>query len=248
MFVISDIKGVCVVTKRFRANTTRIEIMQVGTRMFLEKGFTETSVQAISEELEISKGNFTFHFPTKEHLLLELTKYLVKFHTREINIAKSEGLNNLLAYCWEVTAQIAMCEEHPQAKDFYRAIYAHPSTLSYIKNWTAAKNEALLSDKVPDWTTERFQLVENVASHIEMSALTEPCSEAYPLEDKITLTVDSLLKLYEIPKNERQEAIARILTIDYRGIGKKMFSEFIDYVERLNQQALDDALEGYSLN
>lgn len=216
--------------------------------MFLERGFTETSVQAISEELGISKGNFTFHFPTKEHLLLELTKYLVKFHTREINIAKSEGLDNLLAYCWEVTAQIAMCEDHPQAKDFYRAIYSLPSTLEYIKNWAIEKNILLLSDKVPDWTPERFKLVENVASHIEMSALTEPCTETYLLEDKITLTVDSLLKLYEIPKAERQEAIARILEIDYRGIGKKIFKEFVAYVERLNQQALDDALEGYFTN
>ena len=235
-------------TKRFHANTTKIEIIQVGTRMFLEKGFTETSVQAISEALGISKGNFTFHFPTKEHLLLELTKYLVKFHTREINIAKSEGLNNLLAYCWEVTAQIAMCEEHPQAKDFYLAIYSYPSTLAYAKEWTADKNVGLLSERLPDWTPERFKLVENVASHIEMSALSDSCTESYLLEDKITLTVDSLLKLYEIPKEERQEAIATILKIDYRNIGKKMFKEFVAYVERLNQQALDDALEGYISN
>lgn len=235
-------------TKRFHASTTKIEIIQVGTRMFVERGFTETSVQAISEELGISKGNFTFHFPTKEHLLLELTKYLAKFHTREINIAKSEGLNNLLAYCWEVTAQIAMCEDHPQAKDFYLAIYSYPSTLAYVKEWAAEKNIRLLAETLPDWTFERFRLVENVASRIEMSALTDACTDTYPLEDKIILTLDSLLKLYEIPKEDRQTAIAQILKIDYRNIGKKIFKEFVAYVERLNQQALDDALEGYSVN
>ena len=235
-------------TKRFHANTTKVEIIQVGTRMFLEKGFTETSVQAISQELGISKGNFTFHFPTKEHLLLELTKYLVKFHTREINIAKSEGLNNLLAYCWEVTAQIAMCEDHPQAKDFYLAIYSHPSTLSYVKEWGAQKNLLLLSKELPTWSLSRFRLVENAASSIEMSALTEPCTENYTLEDKIVVTLDSLLKLYDIPKEERQQAITDILNIDYRNIGKKIFKEFVKYVERLNQQALEDVLENYSLN
>ncbi len=216
--------------------------------MFVEKGFTATSVQAISEELGISKGNFTFHFPTKEHLLLELTKYLVKFHTREVNIAKSEGLNNLLAYCWEITAQIAMCEDHPQARDFYLAIYSYPSTLAYVKKWAIDKNIRLLSDILPDWTPERFKLVENVASRIEMSALTDACTDTYLLEDKIILTLDSLLKLYEIPKEDRQTAIAQIMEIDYRNIGKKIFKEFVAYVERLNQQALDDALEGYLVN
>lgn len=235
-------------TKRFHANTTKIEIIQVGTQMFIEKGFTETSVQAISQELGISKGNFTFHFPTKEHLLLELTKYLVKFHTREINIAKSEGLNDLLAYCWEVTAQISMCEDYPQAKDFYLAIYSHPMTIAYIKNWAAEKNVQLLSKILPDWTFERFRLVENAASGIERGALTEPCSEKYTVEDKIVVTLDSLMKLYEVPKKDRQEAIARILEIDYRSIGRKIFEEFVIYVERLNQQALDDALEGYYTN
>ena len=235
-------------TKKYHANTTKVEIIQVGTRMFLERGFTETSVQAISQELGISKGNFTFHFPTKEHLLLELTKYLVKFHTREINIAKSEGLSNVLAYCWEVTAQIAMCEEHPQAKDFYIAIYSHPSTLAYVKEWVAQKNVLLLSKNLPDWSLSRFRLIENVASSIEMSALTEPCTENYTLEDKIIVTLDSLLKLYEISKEDRVKAISDILNIDYREIGKKIFKEFVKYVERLNQQALDDALEGYSFN
>ena len=51
---------------RRRANTTKLEIIQVATQMFMERGFTETSAKAVSDKLDISTGNLTFHFPTKE--------------------------------------------------------------------------------------------------------------------------------------------------------------------------------------
>ena len=52
---------------RRKSNLTRLEIVQVAMKMFLEKGFTNTSAKAISNELNISTGNLTFYFPT--HLL-----------------------------------------------------------------------------------------------------------------------------------------------------------------------------------
>ena len=58
---------------------TRLEIIQVASRQFLEKGYSGTTVSAISKELEMSPGNLTFHFPTKEHLLAELVDLLCKF-------------------------------------------------------------------------------------------------------------------------------------------------------------------------
>ena len=50
---------------RMKTNSTKTEIVRVATRMFLEKGFTNTSVKMISDELGISTGNLTFHFPSK---------------------------------------------------------------------------------------------------------------------------------------------------------------------------------------
>ena len=52
-----------------RENPTRILIIKTATDMFFEHGFSKTTVAALSKEAEISTGNFTFHFPTKEHIL-----------------------------------------------------------------------------------------------------------------------------------------------------------------------------------
>ena len=76
---------------RRKSNLTKLEIMQVAMKMYLEKGFTNTSAKAISNELNISTGNLTFYFPTKEHMLLELTKEITAFHTKCIDKVEKEN-------------------------------------------------------------------------------------------------------------------------------------------------------------
>ena len=62
---------------------TKLEIIRVATRKFLEQGYSNTSIKAICDELEKSTGNLTFHFPTKEHLLAELTQMLCHFQQKK---------------------------------------------------------------------------------------------------------------------------------------------------------------------
>lgn len=227
---------------RRKSNLTKLEIMQVAMRMFLEKGFTNTSAKAISNELNISTGNLTFYYPTKEHILLELTKEITQFHTKSIDKIFKKEKNDLYSYCWEVTAQIVLCEENEQAKDIYLAIYSHPLTLQYVKDWTAEKNQKILGERLSDWTYERFRRVENVTCCIERSALTESCTESYTIEEKIRLILTCLLKIYDIGYEEREKVIKEILETDYRKMGHDLLKQLTKYVENQNKQALNEAI------
>ena len=55
---------------------TKLEIITEATKQFLEKGYTNTSANAVAKALGMSQGNLTFHFPTKEHLLAILVDML----------------------------------------------------------------------------------------------------------------------------------------------------------------------------
>ena len=48
---------------------TRQRIVQEAARMFVEEGYTGSSINRLSKNLKLSPGNITFYFPTKEHLL-----------------------------------------------------------------------------------------------------------------------------------------------------------------------------------
>ena len=226
---------------RRKSNTTKLEIMQVAMRMFLEKGFTNTSAKAISNELDISTGNLTFYFPTKEHILLELTKEITEFHTKCIDKVFENDNDDLLSYCWEIAAQIILCEENEQAKDIYLAIYSYPMTLQFVREWTAQKNQKILGERLSDWTYERFRRVENVTCCIERSALTETCTENYTIDDKIRLILTCLLKIYDIPYDERERVINKILEADYHKMGRELLKHLTKYIENHNQKAIENS-------
>ncbi len=139
--------------------------------------------------------------------------------------------NPMLSCAMEVALQIALCEGNDKAWDLYHSAYTHPRTLECIKDWTAKKNYHLVGDRLSDMTEADFRIMENVCTSIELSALTTPCDRYYTLQDKITLTLDSIMKIYEIGKEERKSIIDKVLDNDLTAMGNKVFD---DFVSRLN--------------
>ena len=57
-----------------KGDHTRQQIVQVAERLFCAKGYDETSVQDILDEIHGSKGGFYHHFDSKEDLLREICR------------------------------------------------------------------------------------------------------------------------------------------------------------------------------
>jgi len=58
------------------ARNTRNAILEAGTRLFIERGYTACSVQDITEAAGVPKGSFYNHFKSKEALAAEIvTEY-----------------------------------------------------------------------------------------------------------------------------------------------------------------------------
>lgn len=111
---------------------TRLEIIQVATRLFLERGYTNVLVSDIVGEIGISKGNLTFYFPTKEHLLAELIHRLCDFQWELMGKTAAEK-NPLTAYLLEITAMTASYCENPVARELYVSAYTSQLSLEIIR-------------------------------------------------------------------------------------------------------------------
>ena len=92
--------------------------------MFVNEGYTNSSINKIAKNLDLSVGNITFYFKTKEHLLAILVDELCDYQKRMMAEETEEGYSSLLAYCLELTAMTAVCEESEIARDFYRSAYS----------------------------------------------------------------------------------------------------------------------------
>ena len=66
----------------------RGHILERSTELFNMKGFFNVSIQEIAKDLDISPGNFTYHFPKKEDLLLAIQQEIIA--KASLNIFPSE--------------------------------------------------------------------------------------------------------------------------------------------------------------
>ena len=203
------------------------KILHSAIKLFLENGYSVTTLKMISEECKMSQGTITYHFHTKEDMLYILVQALMDFHGDVIENINTEVNDPLVAYAMEVAAQISICDENEKAWDLYYSAYTHPATFIHIKDWASKKAYWLLKNRLPQWNEASFREVENVASCIELSAFTMQKSRELTLERKIYLVLNSLMKIYNIPKEDRVRVIETVLKADYRKIGQDMFDNLV---------------------
>ena len=206
---------------------TEIKVIRSATKLFLTQGFSKTTHRQIADASGIGLGTITYHYKVKEDLLRVLFEELMDFHLDLIDASQEKSNDALFSYALEIAVQIALCETDDKAYDLYYAAYSHPATFDYIKDWAAKKNYHLLRDRLPDWSEEDFRTVENITGGIELAAFTAPKNRYFSLQDKISLFLDSMMKIYNIPESDRKQTISRVLSLNCEKIAVEMFDKFL---------------------
>lgn len=210
---------------------TKYEILQCATKLFIKKGYTETYVTSIANELGISTGNLTFHFPTKEHILAELIRELLTLPRREEE-RLVEGEHALLTgYLMELAMFAVVCQENPNIKDLIVNAYTRPMSLEIIRESDTKRAMRIFGKYCPKWTEVDFMQTENVVSGIEYALFMTENTQGLSLEQRVTGSLDAIMKVYEIPKGIREEIVGKIMALDYSDMGNHLFDEFCNYIE-----------------
>ena len=220
---------------------TKLEIIKLASEMFLTYGYTETSTKKLASALGISVGNLSYYFPTKEHLLAELTTRLCDYHAIVMESEMDEGRTSLLAYLLEITSMMSICDENDIAKDLYASVYRNPLTLRMIREADTEKVKYIFKDHCPHWENEDFVLTENVVSGIEYASIMKENAESIALDRRIVKTLRMVMKAYNVPEDLIEQKIEKVLAIDYRKVGRKFVEGFSQYVSEMNERAIEEA-------
>lgn len=224
-----------------RNELTRNEIIRVAANFFLRDGYSKTTFRAMSKALNMSTGNMTFHFQTKEHLLAELVDMLCQFQWNLMEQESMEGVNSVMAVCLELLTIASACEQDAVIRDFFLAAYTNPLCLDIIRKNDAARSKAVFGQFCPDWTEAHYAEAETLVSGIEYATLMTTSTSA-PLELRIGGALELILTLYHVPEDIRKQKIAKVLALDYSELGQRVLREFREFVDRKTEQALLDLL------
>jgi AcrR family transcriptional regulator len=225
-----------------KGTLTKLEIVSEATKQFLDKGFSHTTLASIAKALEMSTGNLTFHYPTKEHMLAELVDILCDFHWNRMEQEAGEGISSILAICLELTAMAGACEGDPVIRDFFISSYTSPMCLEIIRQNDAKRAKEVFRDYRPDWTDTQFLEAELLVSGIEYATLMTTATYI-PFETRISGALNNILGIYGIPEETRNVKLKKVFAMDYRNIGKQAISEFKEFVSSANEQALHQLLK-----
>ena len=215
---------------------TKMEIVAEATKQFLEKGYNNTTLASIAKALDMSHGNLTFHFPTKDLLLAELVDMLCDFQWKLMEKEADDGLSSVMAICLELTSMLSAAEEDEVIKDFFLSSYFSPVCLAIIRRNDARRAKEVFGKYCSDWTDEQFAEAEILVSGIEYATLMT-AGDPVPLEARITGALNSILGIYGVPEEIRNIKLKKVFSMNYTEIGKRTLTDFKKYVTKTNEQA-----------
>lgn len=226
---------------RARVTTTKYEIIQVASEFFLEKGYSATSPRMIADELGLSPGNVTYYFPTKEHLLAVLVEMLCDYQSKLVGIETDKGIGSIGAICIEMMTVAAACQESETARDFFVSAFQSEMCREYLRQNHVNRAKHIFAKQCPDWTDEQFVQAEILIMGIQYASISAT-DDILPLKTRISGALHQILGMYNVDEDTRNREIEKVLQMDCRGIGKQVLKEFVDFVEKNNQQTLEDML------
>ena len=83
---------------------------------------------------------------------------------------------------------------------------------------------------------------ENMVLGIEFATIMTR-EENTPIELQIEKTLDTILYLFDVPKETRETKIKKVLSMDYRALGGKLLREFPEYVMKINEENLKNSMK-----
>ena len=220
-------------------NETKNAIIRVAIEMFLERGFTNTSVRAIAAELGISTGNITFYFPSKEHLLMVLVEMLCDSQWSMLEQQADEEETALMAFCMETMTVAVACEQNEIARDLFLSVFQSELCRNLLRENHVARAERIFSEYCGDWTHQQFRIAEILVMGIQHAVII-PTDVEIPLSERIAAALNQILSIYGVPENNRAEKIRRILALDYNDIRQRVHEGSLRYMDQLNMASSDE--------
>lgn len=127
------------------AATTRETILAAAQRLFGERGYDATSLRQIADAVGTTKAAVYYHFPAKEHLLLELSRPWFDSLGRLVTEMRSSGGGD--------------CDAAATLEAYLDVCIAHLSFLNLLARDPATSNH-------PDIGRRALTLIEAVKRHI----------------------------------------------------------------------------------
>ena len=138
----------------------RAMVLREAVALFLEQGYTKTTIAQIAERLNRTKSAVLRVYKDKEAILFALVTHMFGSQFSGVRKLLGEGADPLLVYGVETAMQLHICESSDALRDVYINAYTLPSTAEYIYKQTTAELRNIFASYMPEASESDFYEME----------------------------------------------------------------------------------------
>lgn len=215
-----------------RSEKAKSKVLHTAAKLFLEKGYTETTLRELSLVSGVNYGSLTFAFRSKENILSELVGYVLEGQfefTKKLLDGKTD--DKILFYATETTLQLYMAESSEHIRELYSLSYSQQASSDIIYNKITLKLSEIFREQYPAFTQGEFYEKELASAGIMRNYMTRPCGIYFTMERKVKAFLENTFLLYEIPRAKIDEAISFVSQFDFKALAKTVIDNMLEYLE-----------------
>ena len=200
-------------------------ILAVCVKLFLEKGYRQTTLSEINEKADVSYSQFQNIFRAKDGVLTELVEFMFENQFAVARNAAGVKLPPVYVYAVETAIQITLTELNENLREIYIEAYTQKEASEYIFRETAKELYRIFGPYQPELTPRDFYDTEIGSAGIMRGYMAHPCNESLTLEKKLRLFLTMSLRAYNVPKEETEQVIRFVEELDIRAISERVMQE-----------------------
>jgi len=215
-----------------RQERAKSKVLHAAARLFLEKGYTETTLRELSAASGVNYGSLTFAFRNKENILSELVGFVLdgQFEfTDKLLFGKTD--DKILFYAVETTLQLHLAESSEHMRELYSLAYSQSASSDIIYNKITKKLSEIFGDRYPDYTQGQFYEKELASAGIMRNYMTRPCGIYFTMDRKVSAFLENTFLLYEVPREKIEEAVRFVSQFDFTVLAKEVTDNMLTYLE-----------------
>lgn len=203
-------------------------ILSTCVRLFIQKGYHNTTVAEILKDAKVSNSTFQNIFRAKDGVLLALAEFMFDSQFAAARRVNQPERCPAYLYAVETAIQLAVTERNENIRDVYVEAYTNPETAAYLVERTSEKVREIFAPYNPELTPSDFFELDIGTSGLMRSYMTCPCNVYFTLERKITRFLRMSLMLYHVPEAEIEDCITRVLELDIRSISDRIMNKLFE--------------------
>ncbi|MBQ2999293.1 MAG: TetR/AcrR family transcriptional regulator [Clostridia bacterium] len=216
----------------YRSEQAKSKVLHAAAKLFLEKGYTETTLRELSATSGVNYGSLTFVFRSKEKILSELVGFVLDGQfdfTEKLLTGKTD--DKILFYATETTLQLYMAESSEHIRELYSLAYSQQASSDIIYQKITLKLSEIFKERYPDFTQGEFYEKELASAGIMRNYMTRPCGIYFTMDRKVKAFLENTFLLYEIPREKIEEAIQFVSQFDFETLAQQVIDNMLSYLE-----------------